>query len=1311
MRTGRLELIRLQGLAVSVLALAASALLLHASPARIPSRVTEVPTGRALSFAERVAAQEAIERVYYSHQLDATLSFEQAVPRSLLERKVQKYLQESAALESFWHTPVTADMLAAEWLRIARESRFPERLREIGAALGDDPFLIQECFIRPVLANRLTRGFFDFDPRFQANARVPKQSWEAWWEEIRPRLDPAAVVPVAFDAWPDFERAGVSRMDLTIPSPGLPATTESCIPDDTWLQDPVPDGRRAHTAVWTGTQMIIWGGQTGLGMTRTGSRYDPLTDTWTPMSTLGAPHQRYGHNAIWTGSRMIVWGGTDNEVGFVILADGGQYDPAADAWIPISTVNAPEARSGFALVWDGSRMVVWGGRSPQGSYLATGGRYDPATDSWSATSLVGAPSARSTAAVWTGSRMIVWGGSNTNTGGLYDPAADVWTPTSTAGAPAPRFTPTLLWTGSVMIVWGGYWGGSSLTSGGRYDPATDSWTPTALAGAPTGRSDYTAVWADNRMIVWGGYTSAGYSSEGGRYNPATDSWSPTSLAGAPSARVNHTAVWTGARMVVWGGGSGVLDQQTGGRYDPTTNTWTPTTVGSAPSGRRQHTAVWTGNQVIVWGGNAAPDWPYHDSPTATGGRFDPTTASWSPTTSSGAPSPRWDHTAIWTGSRMVVWGGAAGTFDAEGGRYDPIADSWSPTTTFGAPAARSGHTAIWTGSRMIVWGGYTSPGYPSEGGRYNPATDTWSPISLAGAPSARTNHTAVWTGSRMIVWGGYDDSSGFATGGRYDPVADAWSPTTTVGAPNPRFYHTALWTGTRMVVWGGSTFVPFDSGGRYDPVNDSWQATSTLQAPTPRHLHTAVWTGAEMVVFGGNSGNPDVVEDTGGRYDPAADTWTPTSTASAPSPRFSHTAVWTNGGMFVWGGSRLNGTLRSGGTYNLGDSLDRDQDGWSHCTGDCDDSALAVHPGAPEGCDGRDTDCDGNLPLYEHDADGDGWPACAECDDTHAYRFPGNVERCDGVDHDCDGVADSPSPAETNDGLDNDCTSGPGHGLIDEISGTSGFLDPGNAWRFIWPAQAGATLYEALRSDRPDFASGCAWTTTADPFWVDASLPASRGVFYYLVRAVAPHPGSLGRRSSGVERTGVCGVEQVCSDGYDDDGDGAVDCSDPADCYATSACPSTQLSFVDTPADDVAANALQLLLAAVPATGSDFVHVSLSGPSLADFEWCAERADFYKTSYLALAPVAGTAISGGWNKWYRSEGSGWSAPETAGHDNWFGDDCAGAFSWCAEVGLGGHIPGVAPSEVGICEAFDDITCGSWTFTLRIGVDRLAACGF
>ena len=59
---------------------------------------------------------------------------------------------------------------------------------------------------------------------------------------------------------------------------------------------------------------------------------------------------------------------------------------------------------------------------------------------------------------------------------------------------------------------------------------------------------------------------------------------------------------------------------------------------------------------------------------------------------------------------MIIWGGM--TYDAvsnTGGRYNPSTDTWIATSTTNAPAARSGHTAVWTGSEMIVWGGSDCP--------------------------------------------------------------------------------------------------------------------------------------------------------------------------------------------------------------------------------------------------------------------------------------------------------------------------------------------------------------------------------------------------------------------------------------------------------------------------------------------------------------------------------------------------------------------------------------------------------------------------
>jgi len=76
--------------------------------------------------------------------------------------------------------------------------------------------------------------------------------------------------------------------------------------------------------------MLVWGGanlDAAQNPTR-GSRYDPVTDAWQPMSPgPGQPTQRTWHSAIWTGSSMIIWGGN------ITTATGALYCACPDGRI------------------------------------------------------------------------------------------------------------------------------------------------------------------------------------------------------------------------------------------------------------------------------------------------------------------------------------------------------------------------------------------------------------------------------------------------------------------------------------------------------------------------------------------------------------------------------------------------------------------------------------------------------------------------------------------------------------------------------------------------------------------------------------------------------------------------------------------------------------------------------------------------------------------------------------------------------------------------------------------------------------------
>jgi N-acetylneuraminic acid mutarotase len=256
---------------------------------------------------------------------------------------------------------------------------------------------------------------------------------------------------------------------------------------DTWKpvsEWKAPSARVDFSAVWTGREMLVWGGFTDThsryqgyhanAHLNTGGRYNPSADSWKTITTEGAPSKRCANTAVWTGKEMIVWGGANATRA---LNDGARYNPARDSWKPVSADGAPSPRLAHVAVWTGKEMIVWGGTTretdTEGVYFENGARYNPETDTWRPLSTIGAPKGRVVGtAVWTGKEMIVWGGANDaqaregeagfdpnryiGTGARYNPATDTWTEMTLTGAPSPRVAPSGVWTGEGLLFFGGY---------------------------------------------------------------------------------------------------------------------------------------------------------------------------------------------------------------------------------------------------------------------------------------------------------------------------------------------------------------------------------------------------------------------------------------------------------------------------------------------------------------------------------------------------------------------------------------------------------------------------------------------------------------------------------------------------------------------------------------------------------------------------------------------------------------------------------------------------------------------------------------
>ena len=869
--------------------------------------------GATLTFEERVKAQEAIERVYYSHRIwpkenpGPKPPFEEMVPKSVIEAKVVEYLRKSSALEEFWQRPIEPEQLQAEIERMAAKSKEPATLRELFAALGDNPELIAECLARPIFAHRYTR-------QTEASSASERDCDGA-----------TAVEKEWFSQHPgdkSYRNSGYR----------LPVIKEGARECNSWVRiNDIPDSRTEQSAVWTGSEMIIWGGGgPSFNPLRSGGRYNPATDTWVGTSEDGpVPLPRMNHVAVWTGKEMVIWGGRPDEKSGLSLSDGGRYDPLTDTWRPMADSKpAIAGRTYSTAVWTGSEMLVWGGRCEYvdgtGYYESPGGRYCPESDSWSTIQMGDmVPTGREGhTAVWTGSEMIIWGGgvmvnhgwTLVDGGGRYNPVQGRWASVSSFEAPANRSGHTAVWAESRMVVWGGVDDWGYTATGASYLPDSDSWVQMAPSEhTPSRRFHHTAIWTGREMVVWAG---AWGGRTGGLYDPFSDIWKPMSVnENAPPGGWGQSAVWTGSEMLIFGGYgcknppdcNGGSATNKGGKYDPSQDVWLPAMVSDAPAASSYHTAVWTGNEMVVWGGN-------HSFPTTelgTGWIYHPATDSWTATSvSQEAPSMRAYHTAIWTGREMAVWGGSWRDEEGkwhnldDGSSFDVASNSWVRIpVAAGSPSARRLHTAVWTGKEMLIWGGYNT----GSGGGWNPETRSWRALStLPPSPAWRYYQASVWTGREMLIWGGKGLDTEYGDGGAYDPTADGWLAIPIGSTPTARYGHIGLWTGHDMLMWGGGS----DPGGLYSPESKKWEkATTTVGAPERRSFAMAVWTGSRAIIWGGEA---DKTLNTGGLYDPVSDAWEPTGTGTGcPLPRSSAaSAVWTGREMIVWGGG-----YDSGGTY------------------------------------------------------------------------------------------------------------------------------------------------------------------------------------------------------------------------------------------------------------------------------------------------------------------------------------------------------------------------------------------------------------
>jgi hypothetical protein len=223
-------------------------------------------------------------------------------------------------------------------------------------------------------------------------------------------------------------------------------------------------GAPSRLLVWTGKDMITWGGGCCGEASPNGAAYDPASGKWRTLAKAPIAAQQ-GPAGAWTGKELVVLPGVDPDGK---PTGGAAYDPVRDTWRKVP--NPPQQRIGSNVAWDGRELLVVAGSGPIDPktafrHLATlAYAFDPATNRWRTLTAMdnGRYGRQNAAVVWAGTKLLLWGGRSEAIGqgvvaphGLaYDPKRNRWW--QLPGAPLlPRDSPAAVWTGRALIVWGG----------------------------------------------------------------------------------------------------------------------------------------------------------------------------------------------------------------------------------------------------------------------------------------------------------------------------------------------------------------------------------------------------------------------------------------------------------------------------------------------------------------------------------------------------------------------------------------------------------------------------------------------------------------------------------------------------------------------------------------------------------------------------------------------------------------------------------------------------------------------------------------
>jgi hypothetical protein len=389
-------------------------------------------------------------------------------------------------------------------------------------------------------------------------------------------------------------------------------------------------------------------------------------------------------------------------------------------------------------------------------------------------------------------------------------------------------------------------------------------------------------------------------------------WVPLSARGAPAVSVETPVVTIGKRVFVFGA-SGAI-------FDPCANRWSAMSRAGLPDdawSARHSGALVVGDRVVFVGVGNNGEVPFATSG-VTALVYDVARNRWS-TVPDQPTAFAWRRAAmiVATDREVIVWGGVVEANPGRGGggglppagpRLDPVAGTWRPTSRTNAPSGRSYARGVWTGTRLVVWGGIGTQTNPYQcgmggeclptggGGVYDPATDTWTAMSAAGAPAARRGAAVKRVGDAVLVWGGVDHPDGAL----YDPGANTWRPL----PPSPPAIAGARLDDFAVTVGAGKFVVVTNrqQAAVYDLASAGWTAVPDASFPVGlKDLRDLGGGALQLIVDHRQQGVPGT--GTLARVDAQAARWAfaPLPLQNAPTSLESGIVAWNDDQLIVWG--------------------------------------------------------------------------------------------------------------------------------------------------------------------------------------------------------------------------------------------------------------------------------------------------------------------------------------------------------------------------------------------------------------------------